>query len=183
MNIKSIKKHLLPYSIMGKRQTTINHAFASAIAPNDVYNDKIMDEAIRILGQNPAKDLSCVYCGELAETWDHVFGLVKNYKFSGYGHVIGNLLPCCKECNSEKGNRDWKDFIRTKLDFDSRSKIISQYLSKYLPVMIDYDRIQRICPDEISNLENIKNKIFRLMEEADGIAVKVREKITGARGS
>ena len=38
MKIKSIKNHLQPYSILGKRQTTINHAFASAIASLEVNN-------------------------------------------------------------------------------------------------------------------------------------------------
>ena len=177
MKIESIKYHLQAYSIMRKRQTTINHAFASAIAPNDNYYEKIIREAIEMLGQNPEKDLFCVYCGDLAETWDHVFGLVKNYKFSGYGHIIGNLLPCCKKCNSEKGNKNWQDFIKIKSKSNDRFKILSQYFSKYLPAIIDYDRIKNVCPDEINKLETIKDKIFQLMKEADIIATKVRQKI------
>lgn len=177
MKIESIKHHLQAYSIMGKRQTTINHAFASAIAPNDSYNEKMIREAIKTLGQDPNEDLLCVYCGELAETWDHVFGLVKDLKFSGYGHVVGNLLPCCKKCNSEKGNKRWQDFIKTKPESNDIFKILSRYFNKYLSTsLMDYDYIKKYCPEEISRLEAIKDRIFQLMKEADAIATEVRKK-------
>jgi hypothetical protein len=35
MKKRSIRFHLSPYSILKKRKTTINHAFASAIGPVD----------------------------------------------------------------------------------------------------------------------------------------------------
>lgn len=177
MKIESIKYHLQAYSIMRKRQTTINHAFASAIAPNDDYNQELIKEAVKMLGQDPEADLRCVYCDELAETWDHVFGLVKDYQFSGYGHVIGNLLPCCKKCNSEKGNKNWMEFLNTKTTSTRRAKLLSAYFDKYLPTIIDYDRIKKLCPVEIDKLQKIKDSIFELMKEADVIAAKVRESI------
>ncbi len=62
----------------GKRRTTINHAFASAIAPSDNYDEKNINEALEFLGQNPNEDLKCVFCNDEAETWDHLVGLVKN---------------------------------------------------------------------------------------------------------
>ena len=179
MKIETIRSHLQPYSIMKKRQTTINHAFASAIAPNDIYDTKVLKEAMILLNQDPEKDLRCVYCGESAETWDHVFSLVRDLKFSGYGHVIGNLLPCCKKCNSEKGNRDWEDFIRRKNGDNSATKInmLKQYFKKYLFVKVDYKGIKAICPAEINQLNLIKDKIMELFKEADTIAEKVRIKI------
>lgn len=179
MKIESIKSHLQPYSIMKKRQTTINHAFASAIAPSDFYDTKVLKEAVASLGQDPEKDLFCVYCGEFAETWDHVFGLVKDLKYSGYGHVIGNLLPCCKKCNSEKGNRDWESFIKRKngVNFTSKVNMLKQYFEKYLPKKVDYEEIKDACPAEIQQLQLIKDKIVGLFKEADTIAEKLREKI------
>lgn len=179
MKIESIKSHLQSYSIMKKRQTTINHAFASAIAPNDSYDMKVIKEAVALLGQDPKKDLLCVYCDELAETWDHVFGLVRELKFSGYGHVIGNLLPCCKKCNSEKGNRDWEDFIKRKNNgnFIAKVNMLKQYFGKYLPKKVTYEEIKAVCPVEIDRLNLIKDRIIELFKEADTIAEKVREKI------
>lgn len=73
MKIESIKTHLRPYSIFGKRKTTINHTFASAIAPNDSYDINLLKKAIVLLGQNPEKDLKCVYCDKPAKTWDHAW--------------------------------------------------------------------------------------------------------------
>ncbi len=179
MKKESIKTHLQSYSIMKKRQTTINHAFASAIAPNDLYDANVLKEAIVLLGQDSEKDLFCVYCDESAETWDHVFGLVKDLKFSGYGHVIGNLLPCCKKCNSEKGNKDWEGFIKIKNGDNSAAKVnmLKQYFKKYLPKKVDYKEIKAVCPVEIDQLDLIKDKIIELFKEADVIAEKLRERI------
>jgi len=176
MKIESIRSHLQPYSIMKKRQTTINHAFASAIAPSDHYEVKVIKEAVALLGQDPEKDLFCVYCNEAAETWDHVFGLVKDLKFSGYGHVIGNLLPCCKKCNSEKGNRNWEAYIIRKNVDNATVKVnmVKQYFKKYLPAKVDYEKIKSICPAEIHQLNLIRDKIMELFKEADTIAEKVR---------
>jgi len=179
MKIESIKSHLQPYSIMKKRQTTINHAFASAIAPNDFSDMKVLKEAVTLLGQDAEKDLFCVYCGELAETWDHVFGLVRNLKFSGYGHVIGNLLPCCKRCNSEKGNKDWEAFVRMKDGNNATVKInlLKRYFSTYLPAKVTYEEIKIACPVEIDRLDSIRDNIMELFKEADTLAETVREKI------
>ena len=171
MKIKDIKRHLQPYSIINKRSTTINHAFASAIAPNDSYNEKKIKRAIETLGQDPANDLFCVYCGKLAETWDHAFGLVKDSNFSGYGHVVGNLVPCCKSCNSKKGNKNWKVFLSGMPNSENRIKLLSKYFNKYINV-INYDDI-KINPD-YKKLNNIKNDIFRLMKKADILAFKIR---------
>jgi endonuclease I len=181
MKKESIKSHLQPYSITKKRQTTINHAFASAIAPNDIYAENLVKEAVESLGQDPEEHLLCVYCGEPAETWDHVFGLVKNFKFSGYGHVIGNLLPCCKKCNSKKGNKHWEEFLNKKNKSNAalavKVEILKRYFEKYLPEKVDYERIKSICPVEIKRLESIKTKIIRSIKEADTIAERVRRKI------
>lgn len=187
MKKQSIRSHLKPYSIFQKRQTTINHAFASAIAPNDEYQDKIIDEALKVLEQNPEEDLFCVYCDESAETWDHLFGLVKNSEFSGYGHIIGNLLPCCKKCNSEKGNMDWIDFLNKKISNDSLRKEkmakIQRYLDKYIPIKLNYAEIKKICANETREYDQIKNQIFDLMKRADVLAQTIRTKIEKAQNN
>jgi hypothetical protein len=78
MKVEEIKTFLRPYSIYNQRSTTINHAFASAIAPVDSYNGKKFHDAMKLLGQNPS-DLMCAYCEKnIAETWDHANALVKN---------------------------------------------------------------------------------------------------------
>ena len=111
MRYTTIQNHLKPYSIIGRRRTTINHAFASAVATSDFFDPDRVAAAIRDLGQDPDNHLVCVYCGDLAETWDHVFATVKNSIFSGHGHRLGNRLPCCKPCNSAKGNKHWQTYL------------------------------------------------------------------------
>ena len=60
MTPKSICSHLKPYSINSKRRTTVAHAFASALAPCDVYDRAKVEAALIALGQ---KDLSnCRAC-------------------------------------------------------------------------------------------------------------------------
>jgi 5-methylcytosine-specific restriction endonuclease McrA len=111
MRYKDIRRYLKPYSLVASRTTTINHAFAASIAPSDSYDEDRVRTALIALGQNPDADLVCAYCGAEAETWDHVHATVRDKKFSGYGHRIGNLLPCCKPCNSKKGNKEWRVFL------------------------------------------------------------------------
>lgn len=100
MRYPTVRNHLKPYVMVSRRKTTINHAFAAAIAPSDDYDVQRVRQALALLGQDPDQDLRCAYCGATAQTWDHVFATVKDSRFSGYGHRLGNLLPCCKFCNS-----------------------------------------------------------------------------------
>lgn len=183
MKRESLKKHLRPYSIAGSRKTTINHAFASAVALNHDYDEKLVIEALRALGQDPDADLMCAYCDKNpAETWDHVVGLVKAQHYSGFGHTIGNLLPCCKQCNSRKGNKDWREFVAVMLkDEVQRAKkvaLLDRYFSRYLEgYHLGYDEVKRLCPDEIRQLDEAQNKIIELMKHSDEIAVILRKKV------
>ncbi|MBI3283263.1 MAG: hypothetical protein HYZ65_00215 [Burkholderiales bacterium] len=70
MRYSDIKRHLKPYGIVARRKTTINHAFAAAVAPCDEFDDQRIQKAIGLLGQDSGSDLICVYCNEPAETWD-----------------------------------------------------------------------------------------------------------------
>jgi 5-methylcytosine-specific restriction endonuclease McrA len=83
MRHKSVQKHLKPYVILKERTTTINHAFAAAIAPHDVYDEERVREAIKRLDQDPDNNLTCVYCGNTAETWDHVNATVRDRSSAG----------------------------------------------------------------------------------------------------
>jgi hypothetical protein len=184
MNKKSIKTHLKSYSIFQKRKTTINHAFASALAPADLYEDEILTDALKCLGQDSNKDLRCVYCDKEAQTWDHLIGLVKDSELRGYGHQIGNLVPCCKSCNSKKGSKDWKLFLREKVQdaelFTQRTSRLEEYLHRFAKP-IDVEQVKNKLPEDWGNYLAIKDQIFELMKEADQLAVKIRSKIKAAK--
>lgn len=173
MKYRDIRRHLRPYSIVASRSTTINHAFAAAVAPVDEFEDQRVREAIEVLQQDPDSDLRCVYCGDFAETWDHVKATVKNKEFSGYGHRLGNLLPSCKRCNSRKGNRAWDEYLNTIHDdveeIAARKLTIQAYLSKYEVV----DAVKHAAP-EYEELQNLRRQILRLFAEADRLATQLR---------
>lgn len=173
MHYSSIRIHLRPYIIVSRRKTTINHAFAAAIAPNDKYDAERVRDAILILGQDPEKDLICAYCGTAAKTWDHIFATVRNSNFSGYGHRLGNLLPCCKQCNSAKGNKDWRSFISTLSLPDQSLQVarINSHIDKYNVK----DSPTRNSPEYTRFLE-IREQILSLLGEADELAKIIREK-------
>lgn len=46
------------------------------------------------------RGVHCAYCPELATTVDHAVPLVR-----GGTNYEGNLVPCCRSCNSRKGGR------------------------------------------------------------------------------
>jgi HNH endonuclease len=172
MRYSSIRAHLKPYVIVSRRKTTINHAFAAAIAPSDTYDEDRIRDAIFLLEQDPDDDLVCVYCSAPAQTWDHVFATVKKSAFSGHGHRLGNLVPCCKQCNSAKGNKDWRQYLAQlgAPDTAERESRIASYLAKhakqdFAPIgSASYDRLMRI-----------KQEIMTLLAEADRLAKDIRD--------
>lgn len=175
MKFSDIKRHLRPYVMVANRRTTINHAFAAAIAPCDEYDEQSVKEAIMVLEQDPDSSLTCVYCGEPAETWDHVFATVQKSVFSGFGHRLGNLLPCCKPCNSKKGNKLWNDHIKSiQMEDEERTrrvKIIKDYLAKYVV------RDESVKSDPgYEELMKIRDQVIDLMKKADTIAAAIRSK-------
>lgn len=179
MKKEHIKKQLKKYSIYDKRRTTLNHAFASAIAPQDTYKTQVIDNAIKFLGQDPNKELKCVFCRKEAETWDHLTGLVKDGNLRGYGHQIGNLVPCCKKCNSKKGNKEFSKFINEYDEIHNKNeliKLLSDYQNKFAK-KIDLELLKHNNPRDFSEYKKIKDKIFSLMQEADKIADILRNNI------
>ncbi len=176
MKKENIKQYLSIYSIYNKRRTTINHAFASSIAPIDSYDDIKVSEAISYLGQSPNTVLKCVYCEDEAQTWDHLVSLVKNHELRGYGHQIGNLVPCCKECNSKKGSKDYEIFIQEhnniRKNKEDLIKLLNSYQERYA-TKLDFENLK--LSQEYKDFILIKEEIFKLMENADLIAKKIRE--------
>jgi hypothetical protein len=176
MKYTDIKRHLKPYSIVQSRRTTINHAFAAALAPFDDFEHGRVSEAIVCLEQDPADDLCCVYCDTPAETWDHLVGIVKDSELHGFGHQLGNLVPCCKTCNSRKGNKEWRRFLREQVaDADVRQRRedrIGAYLNVFAQE-IDLTRAQSAQADWQRYAE-VKRQVLALMGEADEIATRLR---------
>ena len=175
MRYLSVRNHLKPYVIVARRKTTINHAFAAAVAPSDDYDDQRVRNAVAILGQDPDQDLLCADCGAPAQTWDHVFATVKDSRFSGHGHRLGNLLPCCKPCNSAKGNKDWRRFL-TELGLPSSMHQAAEHrIGTYLSSLSHQDSVPESSP-EYERLLQVRAEVLELLVEADQLAQKIRER-------
>lgn len=176
MRIQSIKAHLKPYDIVRRRRTTINHAFAAAIAPFDSFAVSDASKRMENLGVvSSAGDLLCAYCNAYAETWDHVHATVEDGEFSGFGHQIQNLLPCCKPCNSRKGNRDWKQFFDALGDSGEwrtgRRVAIESHVSG---ARCDVDRLK--ADPQYKQYEQLRELVIKQLKEADSMACELRNR-------
>lgn len=177
MTPKSIRSHLAPYSIFSKRKTTIAHAFASALAPSDEYDEAKIETALEALGQKNLKQLSCVYCESLAQTWDHLENLVKNGKLNGYGHQVGNLVPCCRDCNSQKGGKTFRDFINANgnLTESKKSNLICRLEAHLLLAKpIGHSNLNFEDQEALTKFFKLQAQILSLMAEADQCAQILR---------
>ncbi len=175
MRFKDIRRYLKPYSMVANRTTTISHAFAASIAPSDTFNAEVVRSALASLGQNPDADLICIYCGNEAETWDHVHATVRDKKFSGHGHRLGNLLPCCKPCNSRKGNKDWHVFLASVRATDAERLERERRIESYLETYAVIDTIPDHLP-EYQQLQEVRQQVLALLAKADKLAAVVRSK-------
>ena len=181
MKLKDIKRHLKPYSIYGRRKSTISHAFASALSVTDPFDQKKVEDGIKILGQDPNSDLMCAYCDKPAKTWDHIKPVVKGGSFSGHGHQINNLIPCCKDCNSAKGNKEWNEFLTlNNLDTTLRKERITNYISHNWIDQTHLPENEEIKP-LLDQLDTIKEQIFEGMKRADILAKEIRQKMSESK--
>jgi hypothetical protein len=178
VKVSSIKKYLRPSTVMGRKSTFAN-AFASALAPHDTYVQAEVDEAMRDLGQDPDAELQCVYCGVEAATWDHVFNRVVSGEFSGHGHRIRNLVPCCRTCNESKGQKPWREFLETRNlpDREERVRRMERFLDSADAQPIGTEAMRHKADEELTRFLEIRSQVFDLMAEADRLAAIIRQKV------
>ena len=153
--------------IAGKRGTTITHAFASALAPIEIYEATRVREAMVLLGQADPSALVCVYCDRSAETWDHVEALVRHRQGSGFGHTLGNLVPACRDCNSKRGNKPWAEWMRKRGVAEERIERIRRHHEASSVAAVNPRGL--LTSTQATRIEDIQHEILTLMSEADSI--------------
>ncbi|UIJ42031.1 HNH endonuclease [Vibrio kanaloae] len=68
---------------------------------------------------------TCAYCGEAKElVIEHAIPINKVYLGE---HKLGNLVPSCKECNSAKASKDFREFLDGS---DDKIAVIESYMDK-----------------------------------------------------
>lgn len=183
MKADTVRKYLKPYKVMS-RWTTFNGALQAGLAVPEAYDPTRHAEALTLLGQDPEGDLSCVYCGGPAATWDHLENNVKKGRFSGFGHRIFNLVPACRTCNERKGGKHWKVFL-DKLeppDKAARVRVIGEFAKRNAAENFGWDEIEREFPELAKHYDLLRREIHERLRLADQVAIKIRAAVSARLG-
>lgn len=132
--------------LLGNRTSTIARSMACTIARRKSCTDEDKQKWLDALGYSPntkKEEFMCAYCGETATHLDHLYPLISDKEPTGWGTEPGNLVPCCSKCNSKKGNKDWKYFIKSICEDSSKAEEriskIDNMIKTMSPTRIDLD--------------------------------------------
>jgi|LakMenEpi03Aug12_release.lakeMendotaPanAssembly.Ray.scaffolds.fasta_scaffold394692_2 hypothetical protein len=163
---------------MSSRSSTISNAFAQALAPSDAFDvtqlEKVFQE-LNLYDENGV--LLCTYCSAKSSSVDHLNPLVFKSKFTGWGHVFGNLVPACADCNQKKGGKPWRDFVQNiclpeeriarleRYELSAPEPVSQEDLAVFYPDLLDaYERLRELSIDTLKAAQSIANEIRRLEE-------------------
>jgi len=123
-------------------------------------------------------DNKCCYCGtgisKKTLSQDHLIPM--NKEFLGL-HAWGNVVPCCRDCNNEKNNKSWKEFIINKAGekADKRTRKIEVFVeSHHYNPNLKLDQIANKLYDDVGvsaiklidqSLEEAQDLIGELIKE------------------
>lgn len=168
------------------RTSTIAKSLATSIIPRI---EPTQDEINRVKAFFPVDGelkLKCAYCSDPATEWDHFHPLIKDKKPSGYVTEIFNLVPCCRNCNSSKGNREWRDWMENSNSEKSPQRRKDPELIKANKDRLEeYDDTKKF-PKRIiewSNVDGFKkywenyDKICEAIDEAQNQAEEVKKNL------
>lgn len=99
-----------PLKITG-RISTVTNCFVQAIVPAVLPDPDEQQMVLEILKVDPSA-MTCVYCGDPAQHWDHLYPYVKEKRPSGYLNESKNLVPACGPCNTSKSGYPWKAWMQ-----------------------------------------------------------------------
>lgn len=141
------------------RLSSIRNAIAQAVMPYHEFDPATWVAAMEFLGQDAAS-LTCVYCGVSEPSGlDHLDALVVRYRPNGRGHQVGNLVPCCVDCNSSRGNKAFALFVaespRIRGDRAALAELLTSYQAAFsveidwTPLEPFFDEVDRMVEDQL----------------------------------
>lgn len=101
----------------------------------------------------------CAYCGSDGDlVIEHAIPI--NRQSLGE-HRLGNLVPSCRSCNSEKGERDFRDFLS---ESPERLKKIEQYMDErnYVPLG-DNEQVRIILDTAYQEVSQVAERYLRIL--------------------
>ena len=158
----------MSYKISSRSSTLMNNYIKYVLGENGLTKN----QEIEHLKKYGFERSVCAYCGNDANTLDHIYSVIEDSKFTGYDNSIGNLLPCCQMCNSSKGKKtieEWLDVdnekltkgakrVKEKKDYSDRRKKIDEYIK-------NNKSNEKEIESEIVDKLNEKAEIFKKIEE------------------
>lgn len=173
---------------MTSRKTSITNAFVCAIIPVVRPTNEEIAEVLAVLGMT-ADNISCIYCGDKCNAWDHLRPLVVGRRPTGYISEIANLVPACQPCNSSKGNSHWRDWISGKapqspatrglIDIAPRIQRLDAFERWRTPTQVDFAAI--VGRDVYDAYWRELDRIVEELERSQAMADELRAKIASAR--
>ena len=112
-------------------------AFVRSLIPNVPPSDLELANAFSLLKLD-ADDLRCVYCGDRSTEWDHFYPVMRKGQPTGYLTRIQNLVPACGKCNQSKGNRNWKDWMKSTAPLSPTTRGVTK-LSKRIKQLQSFE--------------------------------------------
>lgn len=92
------------------RISSVTNGFVQAILPDAIPDADEQKNVLAILEIDHDR-MTCAYCGDKAQHWDHLNPYVRNKQPSGYLNNAHNLVPACGPCNASKSGHDWKRWM------------------------------------------------------------------------
>lgn len=86
----------------------------------------------------------CVYCSKPLEPGEVTIDHVKSLKQGG-ANEYSNLLPCCKSCNSRKGDKPIYEFLNEHCDNDAIKQVIFTLAQRN---RVSYEDMERQLKEE-----------------------------------
>ncbi|MEG1566967.1 MAG: HNH endonuclease signature motif containing protein [Anaerovoracaceae bacterium] len=179
-------KYKMPVkSDLRSRTSTISNAFTISITPYIKPSQKEIEE---LLVKLDIEDGQCAYCLRTANSTDHFRPLVKDGLPNGYITDIHNLVPCCFDCNSSKGKKDWDDWYlsdknKTRLlqlglteeTIQHRYDILEEFALETERERIDYQSI--LGQEQWEEFIRRKKRLNHLLNEEQRFCDELRIKI------
>ena len=122
---------------------------------NESFNEDDWEKAIEYFGNR------CAYCG--ADDTLEMEHLIPINKEKLGEHKIGNIVPACKKCNNEKGDKDYKEFLGGNTD---AIKKIEEYMKSknYIPLG-DNKKIKKVLEMAYAETGSIAERYITLINE------------------
>lgn len=187
MKTKKLKMPMPSKSDVSARISTINNAFAQSVIPRILEEDQ--EKLKTYYHELGIKEGQCAYClKDRASTGDHLRPLIKDKLPTGYLTNISNIVPCCSECNSSKGGKDFEVWYKSNKNLERLKKIgltekqindryntITRYLTKHKQKPLNFKNIVGIA--DWNEFIKRKKQLEKLLNDDKKFCDKLLDKI------